>query len=334
MTGEAKIGVYTLGTYSVANPTPSDQDLMVEEAVARSRPSDFNLVMLASLHVHDDGSIFFNDTPMINSESAGAFRPAQPQSASVLQDHHVEIRDARFIRRRRRVQRQSGRLLGFQRHQNVDRQVSPIPPRIRSSRILAFMFDIYPWIRGIDLDLECNSLADYQSFTTTLATIIKWLGAGKYACTLCPYQFPDFWVDVIKRAGGAGQITWVDLQNADDTAGEFVGPLKSAGIGVGQIVGGLQVGEGMQPHVTQEFATLVKQYPGSAAAGCGISKRSAPPTRRAMRRRFQKAWPAVERLRQDFRLAIARQVIEQHLRTIERLGEAGLPQLGRARRDS
>ena len=62
MTGEAKIGVYTLGTYSVANPTPSDQDLMVEEAVALSA-SDFNLVMLASLHVHDDGSIFFNDTP-------------------------------------------------------------------------------------------------------------------------------------------------------------------------------------------------------------------------------------------------------------------------------
>jgi len=260
MTGEAKIGVYTLGTYSVANPTPSDQDLMLKEAVALSA-SDFNLVMLASLHVHDDGSIFFNDTPMINSNPparSGQLSRNLPQCFKTIMSKSVMLASfgggGEF----------NGNPVGYWDFSAIKTLIGKYPDPTKNPffQNLAFMFDTYPWIRGIDLDLECNSLADYQSFTTTLATIIKWLGAGKYACTLCPYQFPDFWVDVIKRAGGAGQITWVNLQNADGTAGEFVGPLKSAGIGVGQIVGGLQVGEGMQPYVTQEFATLVKQYPG------------------------------------------------------------------------
>ena len=233
---------------------------MVEEAVALSasnEPCDARIV-----DVHDDGSIFFNDTPMINSNPparSGQLSRNLPQCFKTIMSKSVMLASfgggGEF----------NGNPVGYWDFSAIKTLIGKYPRSHQESVLpedLAFMFDTYPWIRGIDLDLECNSLADYQSFTTTLDTIIKWLGAGKYACTLCRYQFPDFWVDVIKRAGGAGQITWVNLQNADGTAGEFVGPLKSAGIGAGQIVGGLQVGEGMQPYVTQEFATLVKQYPG------------------------------------------------------------------------
>src|SRR5689334_3787053 len=37
--------------------------------------------------------------------------------------------------------------------------------------------------------------------------------------------------------------------------------------------------------------------------------------------------------RQNLRRAVARQVVQQHLRTVERLGEAALAQFGRARYD-
>ena len=72
-----------------------------------------------------------------------------------------------------------------------------------------------------------------------------------------------FWVGLIGKAGGAGQFAWINLQNASDTASEFVQPLRGAGVGIDRIVGGLQVGgQGEQQYVTESFKGLVQQYPG------------------------------------------------------------------------
>lgn len=63
------LGLYTVGTFSVSNPSPAEEQEMkaAAEALAASR---FNSIVLASLHVHADGSIYFDDTPMITGGKA------------------------------------------------------------------------------------------------------------------------------------------------------------------------------------------------------------------------------------------------------------------------
>ena len=157
-----KVGTFTDGTFDVQNPTPAQQAAMLTQAQALAS-SAFNLVLLASMHVHDDGSLFFNNTPMINSN------PAQPSG-----------------------------------------QLSP--------------------------------------------NIV----------TLCPFEEPDFWVNVVAQttSNGKPQITWVNVQNAEGTLSQFVGPMQRVGIGVDALVGGLELGPDMAPYITQTFGQITRIHPG------------------------------------------------------------------------
>lgn len=262
MAGNPKIGVYTLDTFDIANPSPSQQAAMLGEAVALAA-SDFNVVMLASMHVHDDGSMYFNDTPMINSSPptpSGQLSPNLPLCFDTIMSKGTIL--ASFGGGGTFKDGKSVSYWDFTAIKNLIAQY-PDPATNPFFQNLSCMFETYPQIRGIDIDLECYPPGtDYALFTSTLLTIIEWLGGKGYACTLCPYNYPGYWVSLIGKAGGAGQFSWINLQNASGTASEFVGPLKGAGVAVGQIVGGLQVGKNEQQLVTENFASLAQQYPG------------------------------------------------------------------------
>ena len=66
MAGGSQIGVFAVETFGAKNPNAAQQQAMMADAQAIAA-SDFNLVMLASMHVHDDGSLWFNETKMISS---------------------------------------------------------------------------------------------------------------------------------------------------------------------------------------------------------------------------------------------------------------------------
>ena len=262
MAGNQKIGVYTLHTFDLANPSPAEQAAMLKQAVALSL-SGFGLVMLASMHVHDDGSIYFNDTPMISSNPSapsGQLSPNLPQCLGNIASTSTVLASfgggGLF----------KGKAVSYWDFSAIKTLIAQYPDPATNPffQNLLCMFKTYPQIRGIDIDLECyDPGTDYQLFTSTLLTIINWLGSKKYICTLCPFNYPGFWVGLIGKAGGAGQFAWINLQNASDTASEFVQPLRGAGVGIDRIVGGLQVGgQGEQQYVTESFKGLVQQYPG------------------------------------------------------------------------
>ena len=57
------VAMYCQGTFSYPNPTNSQIDAMVA-AAADINKSGFGTVILGQWHVHPDGSIYYNDSPL------------------------------------------------------------------------------------------------------------------------------------------------------------------------------------------------------------------------------------------------------------------------------
>src|SRR5690348_2722239 len=55
--------LYSQDTFDIANPTPQQIDKMVAAAQDIAN-SGFGTVILGQWHVHDDGSIYYNDSPL------------------------------------------------------------------------------------------------------------------------------------------------------------------------------------------------------------------------------------------------------------------------------
>ncbi len=256
-----KVGTFTDGTFDVQNPTPAQQAAMLTQAQALAS-SAFNLVLLASMHVHDDGSLFFNNTPMINSNPAqpsGELSPNLSQCLDAIRSNGATILASfgggGMIR---------GNAVGYWDFSAIQTLIGKYPDPAANPffQNLACMFATYPQIQGIDIDLE--TYTGYDQFTATVVAVVRWVVAQGRIVTLCPFEEPDFWVNVVAQTTGNGkpQIAWVNVQNAEGTLSQFVGPMQRVGIGVDALVGGLQLGPDMAPDITQTFGQITRNHPG------------------------------------------------------------------------
>jgi hypothetical protein len=251
----SKKGVYTLGTFDAQNPNQSQLNAMAQ-AAGTLAASGFDLIVLASMHVHDDGSIYFNDTPMIeNGQVTGQLAPDLAQYLQTVKDGaHATILASfggggTF----------NGNAVGFWDFTCIDTLISkyPNPAGNPFFQNLTCLFSSYP-IDGFDIDLE--SYSGYDSFTGTLVAVVQWLTVNGHGATLCPYDAPDFWCEIVKRtqSGGTPSVTWVNLQNAGTTLKSFVAQLEAVGIGTDAISGGTQVGS-ETPAVVEEYYSGLAQ---------------------------------------------------------------------------
>jgi hypothetical protein len=260
----SQIGVFAVETFGAKNPSAAQQQAMMAHAQAIAA-SDFNLVMLASMHVHDDGSLWFNETKMISSHPPTPAGELSPNLASCIETM-------------KRKPSGSGKVLasfggggvqdynavGYWDFLNIQKLIAqyPNPADNPFFQNLQFMFATYPGIDGFDIDLE--SYTGYDQFTPTLVTLIAWLSRNRHLATLCPYDAPSFWCDVVKQtqsSGGTPAVAWVNLQNASGGLSAFAGPLKNVDVGLGRIVGGLQT-DGMSPAQVRSYFDVMKvEYP-------------------------------------------------------------------------
>jgi len=257
-----RIGVYTQGTFSVKNPTQAQQQTMAAEAELLGT-SDFNLIMLASMHVHEDGTIYFGNTPMISGgQTCGQLAP---NLADYIGKMKGSASDGTVLASFGGGGSfgENGEAVGWYDFTHIEALINqyPNPADNPFFQNLACMFSTYP-IDGFDIDLE--SYQGYDSFTPTLITIVEWLRTNGRIATLCPYDAPDFWCNVVTQtaSGGVPTIAWVNLQNASDTLQSFVGLLNGVGIGLEGIACGLQVGSMTADQVTGYFREIESGYPG------------------------------------------------------------------------
>jgi hypothetical protein len=253
------IGVYT-HSYSAKNPTPAQQQALLAEAELLG-DSDFNLIMLASLHVHDDGTIYYGDTPMISGGQPSGELAAN--LATCIRKMKGSASDGTVLASFGGGGMFKGEAVGWYDFTHIQTLIDkyPNPADNPFFQNLACLFSTYP-IDGFDIDLE--SYQGYDAFTPTLITIIEWLRNKGRMATLCPYDAPDFWCNVVNKtqSGGAPTIAWVNLQNASGTLPEFVTQLGKVGVGLGGIVGGLQVNSMTTGEVTSYFQAIASGYPG------------------------------------------------------------------------
>jgi hypothetical protein len=265
MTNANQVGTYTLGTFGAKDPTKPQQQAMLAEAQTISA-SDFNLVMLASMHVHKDGSLWFNDTLMIHSNPPAPGGQLSPNLAQCIATMKKKAGgNGKVLASFGGGGDFNGNAVGYWDFLGIQNLIAqyPNPANNPFFQNLKCMFDTYPGIDGLDLDLE--SYTGYSQFTPTVVTIIEWLVTNGHIVTLCPYDTPDFWCDVVKQtssSGGKPAVAWVNLQNADETLQSFVDPLGKVGIGLGNIVGGLQTDGMSAAEVTGVFSGIESQYAG------------------------------------------------------------------------
>jgi len=262
MAGGSQVGVFAVETFGAKNPSAAQQQAMMADAQAIAA-SDFNLVMLASMHVHDDGSLWFNETKMISSNPPTPAGELSPNLAPCIETM-------------KRKPSGSGKVLasfggggvwdnnavGYWDFLAIQKLIAqyPNPADNPFFQNLQCMFATYPGIDGFDIDLE--SYSGYPQFASTLVTLIAWLSRNQHLATLCPYDAPSFWCDVVKQTqSGGGKVAWVNLQNAFGGVSEFAGPLEDVGVGIGSIVGGLQTNGMSSDEVRSYFDVMKAQYP-------------------------------------------------------------------------
>lgn len=259
MAHSTTIGVYT-HSYSEKNPTPAQQQALLAEAELLGY-SNFNLIMLASLHVHEDGTIYYGDTPMISGGQPSG--QLTPNLATCISKMKGSAFDGTVLASFGGGGLFHGEAVGWYDFTHIQALIDqyPNPADNPFFQNLACLFSTYP-IDGFDIDLE--SYQGYDAFTPTLITIIEWLRKNGRIATLCPYDAPDFWCNVVKQtqSSGAPTIAWVNLQNASGTLPEFVTQLDGVGVGLSSIVGGLQVNSMTTDEVTSYFQGIASSYPG------------------------------------------------------------------------
>jgi hypothetical protein len=255
-------GVYSNNIFSTENPTPEQQQ--VQQAAATDLAgSGMDVVVLASFHVHDDGSIFLNGTAVASGgQATGLLNPnlqgllAQMQNAGILilasfggggsfDGHAVGELDFNAIMK-------------------LDTQY-PNPGDNPFYQNLAVLFRTYPAILGLDNDLE--SYSGYTQYQATVDKLTQWLTRHGHVATIAPYDDSGFWTNVVNNSKDGSvnpKINWVNLQNASENLSEFVPAFQGLWSDVpAQLLAGQQIDTGTSPQqVESDFSMIAQQQSG------------------------------------------------------------------------
>jgi hypothetical protein len=175
--------LYCQGTFSTANPTPAQMKQMIEAAKDIGN-SGFTTVILGQFHVHSNGVIYYNDSPLDTVTATLKMIPGLLKQAGKVK--RVLVTFGPFASDFSGIQ---DNLAAFQ---------STMAGVMSSSGI-----------DGLDWDLEQN----LEQFTSLLVQLTVWAcGLGRIV-TAAPYYDQSFWSSVLAQTTSAGgRFAWWNLQ--------------------------------------------------------------------------------------------------------------------------
>ena len=185
------VALYCQGTFSYPNPTNQQIDAMVA-AAADINASGFGTVILGQWHVHPDGSIYYNDSPL----------------DSVIQQLKVIPTALTLGGSVKRVTLDFGPF-----YQDFDHIAANLDTFKKTmAGVIA-----QTAINGFDWDLE-DPPTGYGPYHDLLVDLTQWASSLSNVVpnlvTAPPYQDESFWNGVINttNAGGAQGMSWWNLQ--------------------------------------------------------------------------------------------------------------------------
>lgn len=254
------VGLYALSPFDTANPTPAEQKAIVVTGDLLGR-AGFDTVLLASLHIHSKGEIYYNNTLMA---SGGAISTdLDPNLANVLRQMKTSGTVKNLLASFGGGGCINGQAVGYWDFLSLKNLIAQYPnpannPFFQNLSAIAAAYSL----NGIDIDLEvyadagmCEGgfSASYYEFMDTLTTLVGWMHGRGGLTTIAPYESYDFWADLLEKTyvGGTQQMAWVNLQGGPlgpaDNSG-FVEFLKGRKIGVSNLDGfvssGMQISSG------------------------------------------------------------------------------------------
>jgi hypothetical protein len=232
-----KISLYSQDTFDVENPNQQQIDAMVASA-SNINSSGFGTVLLGQWHVHADGSIYYNDSPLDTVIQALKVIPTALKLGGTVKKVLLSFgpfgSDFQGIQNNLALFKKT--MAGVQAMTNID---------------------------GLDWDLE----QEYEKFTGLIVDLTKWANSLGMMVTAAPYQDQKFWTNVLKQTntGGSAGFSWWNLQlygGAD--YGQWVTYLKGLVPNPQAfLVPGFNVLAGSTPSVVQSsLSQLESSYPG------------------------------------------------------------------------
>lgn len=242
-----KAGIYVLGNL-VTSPAATASDLI---------NSDFDYIVLASMHVSNTGGINFNNTPVtsLGSDVLNALKDIHDSGKKI----YASFGGGGLFH---------GHSVSYYDYSDIKALIQAHPPSQNPFFTnLSNMFSSM-YIDGLDHDLEIYSgQSGYQAFLSTIEAMNEWLFQNGYESTAAPYQEQDFWTEVLKSAvkGGKQQMSFMNIQNAAPGVSNWVSQWQSqaTAIGLSNVAAfcsaGLQVSGTSPSQVEQQFKYITTQ---------------------------------------------------------------------------
>jgi hypothetical protein len=209
------------------------------QAAADINTSGFGTVILGQWHVHDDGTLYYNDSPL--ETVADTLKQVVP----ALQKGGIKV------------------LLTFG---PFPADFTHIADNEASFKQTVAGLQTTSGIDGLDWDLEVED-GDYSPYSDLLVDLTAWANGLGMMVTAAPYQSNDFWTSVLQQTNGgtSAGFSWWNLQlygGADYP--EWVGFLGDLVPKPQEfLVPGYNAGFGSTPDfVQQDLAQTKSSYPG------------------------------------------------------------------------
>ena len=179
----SKVALYCQGTFDIVNPTPQ-QLADMKKAADDIAASGFGTVLLGQWHVHEDGSVYYNNSPLDGVLDALEVIPGILTQGKV---RNVLLSFGPF----------GSDFLAMQ--QNLP-AFKDTMQRVQAAT----------GIQGYDWDLE----EDYDQLSDLLVELTQWATSNRMMVTAAPYQEMDFWTGVLQAtmSGGVPSFAWWNLQ--------------------------------------------------------------------------------------------------------------------------
>lgn len=235
-----QVALYSQNTFDVANPDQQQLAAMTAAATDLNQ-SGFGTIILGQFHIHDDGTIYYNNSPFDTTTKAlQAFIPAiRKGGIKVFLTFGASQDDFDHI---------ASNLQTFK--QTIDQFISQTK------------------IDGLDWDYEGPNYASADA--DLLVDLTSWANSLGLEVTAAPYYTPEinFWTGLLKRTntGGSNGFSWWNLQVYSGMCDypSWVGYLKGL-VPNPQVflVPGYSVAFGSTPpDVQSDLSTLKKSYSG------------------------------------------------------------------------
>lgn len=271
-------GLYALDPFSTPNPDQG-QCAAIAAAAEELKNSQFNNILFASFHVHDNGDVYWNDT--LVATGGVLTTNLAPDLPGLIADMKGANPDRKVLMSIGGGGCINGQAVGYWDFTAVKGLIGLYPDPDRNP----FFQNLKATLRGlnldgVDLDLEVYATAicpggfgaTYTSFRPTLLAIVKWCVTEGTLVTAAPYEDPTFWAGLLDGAyaqnNNVQPFAWFNLQNAVNNATlvqDFTTAIQSMTTGIASIPEflsiGMQVGTSESAANVEEFFSI---YPGNS----------------------------------------------------------------------